>query len=168
MFSFSSIQNYHNSLLNGQTTCVEAVLHYIQRIKEKEGLNAWLEVYETEALQRALELDVQRSTEPGVGKLHGVVVGLKDVICYKGHQVTAASKILNGFTSLFNSTATQRLLDEGAIIIGRQNCDEFAMGSSSENSSHGPVKNAADETRVPGGSSGGSGQADRGGQLRYP
>jgi aspartyl-tRNA(Asn)/glutamyl-tRNA(Gln) amidotransferase subunit A len=159
---------------------VEAVLHYTQRIKEKEDLNAWLEVFESEGLQRAGELDKQRLTQPTLGKLHGVVIGLKDVICYKDHKVTAASKILDGFTSIFNATATQRLLDEGAIIIGRQNCDEFAMGSSNENSSYGPVKNAADETRVPGGSSGGSAVgvqagmcmislgSDTGGSVRQP
>lgn len=165
MFSFSTIRDYHTLLLNGQTTCVEAVQHYIDAIKEKAHLNAWLEVYEAEALERALELDTQRAGQPGIGKLHGVVVGLKDVICYKNHSITASSKILENFTSLFNATATQRLLDEGAIIIGRQNCDEFAMGSSSENSAFGVVKNAIDDSRVPGGSSGGSAVAVQGGMC---
>ena len=90
------------------------------------------------------------------GKLHGVIVAIKDVICYKGHKVSAASRILEGFTSVYNATAVQRLLDEGAIIIGRNNCDEFAMGSSNENSAWGNVVNARDNSRVPGGSSGGS------------
>jgi len=108
------------------------------------------------------------------------VIGLKDVICYKDHRVSASSRMLDGFVSVYNATATQKLLDAGAIIIGRQNCDEFAMGSSNEHSAYGPVKNALDETRVPGGSSVGSAVAvqadhcmislgsDTGGSVRQP
>jgi aspartyl-tRNA(Asn)/glutamyl-tRNA(Gln) amidotransferase subunit A len=159
---------------------VEAVLHYINQIKAKQHLNAWLEVFEQEAITKATILDAERNNGSLKGNLHGVVFGLKDVICYKDHKLSASSRILENFTSLFNATATQRLLDEGAIIIGRQNCDEFAMGSSNENSAYGPVKNAADETRVPGGSSGGSAVAvqagmcmvslgsDTGGSVRQP
>jgi aspartyl-tRNA(Asn)/glutamyl-tRNA(Gln) amidotransferase subunit A len=114
------------------------------------------------------------------GRLHGVVVGIKDVLCYKGHKVTAASHILSGFTATYNATAVQRLLDEEAIIIGSCNCDEFAMGSSNENSYYGNALNALDESRVPGGSSGGSAVAvqaglcmvslgsDTGGSVRQP
>ena len=91
-----------------------------------------------------------------LGKLHGVIVGLKDVICYKNHKLSAGSKILQKFRSVYNATVTELLLQEDAIIIGRQNCDEFAMGSSNENSAYGNVLNAADITKVPGGSSGGS------------
>lgn len=90
-----------------------------------------------------------------MGKLFGVVIGIKDVICYKGHKVTAASAILKDFTSLYSATAVERLLSEDAIIIGSLNCDEFAMGSSNEHSVYGRVLNASDESRVPGGSSGG-------------
>ena len=152
----------------------------MQKIKENTHLNAWLEVYEEEAIQQATLLDTQRIERKPIGKLHGVVVGLKDVICYKDHKVSASSLILENFTSLYNATATQRLLDEGAIIIGRNNCDEFAMGSSNENSAFGSVKNAIDESRVPGGSSGGSAVAvqadmcmislgsDTGGSVRQP
>lgn len=108
------------------------------------------------------------------------MIGLKDVICYKDHRVSASSRMLDGFVSVYHATATQKLLDAGAIIIGRQNCDEFAMGSSNEHSAYGPVKNALDETRVPGGSSGGSAVAvqadhcmvslgsDTGGSVRQP
>jgi aspartyl-tRNA(Asn)/glutamyl-tRNA(Gln) amidotransferase subunit A len=179
LFRFTTIKDYHNDLQNGRTTCVEAVLHYINTIKANQHLNAFLEVFEEEALARAAELDSQRN-EFIQGKMHGVIVGIKDVICYKGHKVSAASKILENFTSIYNATVVERLLAEGAIIIGRQNCDEFAMGSSNENSAYGPVKNAADETKVPGGSSGGSAVAiqaglcmvslgsDTGGSVRQP
>ena len=180
MFSFNSIEEYHKSLINGETTCLEVVRYFLDNIAANAHLNAWLEVYEAESLQIAEMLDKQRQDGAPMGKLHGVVAGLKDVICYKGHSVSASSKILSNFTSIYNATATQKLLDEGAIIIGRQNCDEFAMGSSNENSAFGPVKNAIDEARVPGGSSGGSAVAvqagtcmislgsDTGGSVRQP
>lgn len=180
MFVFKTIQHYHTDLSQNSTTCTEAVTHYISVIKEKIRLNAFVEVYETEALQKAAELDEKRKSGAPLKKLHGVVIAIKDVICYKGHTVTAASKILEGFTSIYNATAVQRLLDEDAIIIGSCNCDEFAMGSTNENSAYGNVLNAADETKVPGGSSGGSAVAvqaglcmaslgsDTGGSVRQP
>ena len=114
------------------------------------------------------------------GKLHGVVIGIKDVIAYKDHPLSASSKILKGFTSIYSATAVKRLLAEEAIIIGHLNCDEFAMGSTNENSAYGKVLNAMDETRIPGGSSGGSAVAvqaglcmvslgsDTGGSVRQP
>ncbi len=180
MFSFHSIKDYHAQLLHGSTTCVAAVHYYLQQIASQSHLNAFLEVYTDEALQRASALDEQRAQTGIRGKLHGVVVGIKDVICYQNHPVSAASKILEGFVSLYNATAVERLLAEGAIIIGRHNCDEFAMGSSNENSAFGKVLNALDNTRVPGGSSGGSAVAvqanmnmislgsDTGGSVRQP
>ena len=115
-----------------------------------------------------------------MGKLHGVVIGIKDVIAYKDHPLTASSGILKGFTSLYSATAVEKLLAEEAIIIGNSNCDEFAMGSTNENSVYGKVLNAMDETRIPGGSSGGSAVAvqaglcmvslgsDTGGSVRQP
>lgn len=180
MFDYTSIKAFHTALQNGQTTCVEAVLFYSQTIRKKVHLNAFLEVYETEALERAKALDAAAASGNLTGPLHGVVVGLKDVIAHKGHALTASSKMLGNFQSLYNATATQKLLDAGAIIIGRQNCDEFAMGSSNENSAFGPVLNAADNNRVSGGSSGGSAVAvqaglcmvslgsDTGGSVRQP
>lgn len=180
MFSFTSIKDYQLHLLNGQTSCVAAVSFYLQQIEQQKHLNAFLEVFPEEALQRARELDDQRNAGGLTGKLHGVIVSIKDVLCYKAHKVTAASKILEGFTSIYNATVVDKLLQEGAIIIGRNNCDEFAMGSSNENSAFGNVLNAKDTSRVPGGSSGGSAVAvqaglcmaslgsDTGGSVRQP
>lgn len=181
MFSFNTIKDYHIALLNGQTNCVEAVSFYLKQIEVNAHLNAFLEVFKEEALHRAGELDESlKDNKQLTGKLHGIVVSIKDVICYKGHKVSASSRILENFTSVYNSTAVERLLKEGAIIIGRNNCDEFAMGSSNENSAFGDVLNAADNERVPGGSSGGSAVAvqaglcmlslgsDTGGSVRQP
>lgn len=180
MPDFFSIKDYHSRLLNGEISCVEVVSFYLQNIKANKHLNAFLEVYENEALKFASELDEKRKLSKSLGKLHGVVIGLKDIICYKNHQLSASSKILKNFYSIYNSTATARLLQEEAIIIGRQNCDEFAMGSSNENSAYGNVFNSLDNTRVPGGSSGGSAVSvqanlcmvslgsDTGGSVRQP
>jgi aspartyl-tRNA(Asn)/glutamyl-tRNA(Gln) amidotransferase subunit A len=152
------------------------VQHYITAIHQNKHLNCYLEVFEQQALERAAKLDSQ----PISGRLHGVVVGIKDNICYKGHRASASSKILENFISLYSATAVERLEQEGAIIIGRLNCDEFGMGSSNENSAFGPVLNPNDNTRVAGGSSGGSAAAvkaglcmaalgsDTGGSVRLP
>lgn len=180
MFTFSTIKDYQNNLLHSKTTCLEAVQYYLEAIKAKSHLNAYLEVFEDAAIATAKALDTKRQSGKPIGKLHGVVIALKDVICYKGYQVSAASKILQNFTSIYHATAVEKLLAEDAIIIGRNNCDEFAMGSSNENSAFGNVKNALDESRVPGGSSGGSAVAvqaglcmvslgsDTGGSVRQP
>ena len=180
LFSFTSIKAYLNDLQQGRTSCEAAVNHFLLQISQKKHLNAYLEVFEQEALEQAKVLDQARLEGKPLGKLHGVVVGLKDVISYKGHELTASSQMLKGYTSVYNATVVERLLAEGAIIIGRQNCDEFAMGSSNEHSAYGPTLNDADNTRVPGGSSGGSAVAvqaglcmvslgsDTGGSVRQP
>lgn len=148
-------------------------------IEKKKHLNVFLSVYDQEAREKALQVD-HKIKNRTAGKLAGLVVGLKDVLSYKDHPVQASSKILDGFICQFTATAVQRLLDEDAIVIGRQNCDEFAMGSSNENSAFGSVLNDLDNTRVPGGSSGGSAVAvmadlcdisigsDTGGSVRQP
>ena len=135
-----------------------AVTHYLQQISNKKHLNAFVASFCRRSLTKSnARLDANRkNTDADRGPLYGVVVAIKDVICYKGHQVTAASKILDGFVAVYNATAIQKLIDAGAIIIGSCNCDEFAMGSTNENSAYGNVLNALDETKVPGGSSGGS------------
>ena len=180
MFSFIDIEQYHLDLKYQKTSCKAAVQFYLDSIASQNHLNAFVEVYAEEAVNRALELDNLRLEGKLIKKLHGVVIALKDVICYKDHKVTAASKILNGFVSLYHASVVQYLLDEEAIIIGTCNCDEFAMGSSNENSSYGIVLNPIDNTKVPGGSSGGSAVSvkakmcmislgsDTGGSVRQP
>jgi aspartyl-tRNA(Asn)/glutamyl-tRNA(Gln) amidotransferase subunit A len=180
LFRFTNINEYQAALLAGEQTCAQVVQYYLDRIAQHQDLNAYLEVFAEEAMLRAKELDQHSSKKQLVGKLHGVVVGIKDVLCYKDHQVSASSKILENYTAVYSATAIDKLIAEGAIIIGRQNCDEFAMGSSNENSAYGPVKNALNTSLVPGGSSGGSAVAvqaglcmvslgsDTGGSVRQP
>ena len=180
LFSYTSIADYHSYLASQPNGCQLAVQYYLTNIKKKEGLNAFLEVFDVEAMEEAKKLDEQRKQGKPMGKLHGVVISIKDVLSYKNHHVSASSKILEGFTAIFNASAIEKLLEAEAIIIGRNNCDEFAMGSSNENSAFGLVKNARDESRVPGGSSGGSAVAvqadmcmvslgsDTGGSVRQP
>ena len=180
MFSFTSIHDYQEALNEGSLSCRDAVSYYLARIQRLEHLNAFVHLYAKEALEKAELLDLERKAGKKSGKLHGVVIGIKDVICYKNHPVTAGSHILEGFHSLYDATAITRLEEEGAILIGHLNCDEFAMGSSNENSVYGRVKNALDPEKVPGGSSGGSAVAvqaslcmlslgsDTGGSVRQP
>ena len=175
-----SITEYRHALNLGKTTCRETVHQYLEKINDKKHLNAFIHVFSEEALNRAAELDRKRNSGHVMGKLHGVIIAIKDVLCYKDHPVSAASGILKDFNSIYSATAIERLLKEEAIIIGICNCDEFAMGSTNENSSYGKVLNGLDETRVPGGSSGGSAVAvqtglcmaslgsDTGGSVRQP
>ena len=180
MFRFTTIKDYHNNLQSGQTTVVEAVRFFVEAASSGASLNAWLTIYKDEALAIAKKLDEHIAAGQPLLPLHGVIVGLKDVIAYKQHPLSAASKMLENFHSIFDATVVEKLHQAGAIILGRQNCDEFAMGSSNENSAYGPVKNGIDPNRVPGGSSGGSAVAvqmnhcmislgsDTGGSVRQP
>ena len=179
MKTYNRISEVRSDLNSGAVSCVQLVNQYLQNIEDKKHLNAFLEVWADEALSRATLID-EKIKLGTAGRLAGVVIALKDVLAYKNHKVGSSSKILEGFESLYSATVVQRLLDEDAIFIGRTNCDEFAMGASNENSAYGPVKNAADESRVPGGSSGGSAVAvqanmchcalgsDTGGSIRQP
>lgn len=179
MKHYSRISAIREDLNLGRVTCAALVDYYLKNIADNQHLNAFLEVWAEEAKARAVEIDnkVKAGT---AGRLAGVVIALKDVLSFRGHKVSSSSKILEGFEAIYSATVVQRLLDEDAIFIGRTNCDEFAMGASNENSAYGPVLNAADPTRVPGGSSGGSAVAvqanmahaalgtDTGGSIRQP
>ena len=179
MEKFHSFDEIKRLLENRETDCKTIVQYYLGNIKTKAHLNAFVEVYEQSALAQADLID-EKLASGKAGKLAGMVIGIKDVLCLSGHTVNASSKILEGFQSQFTATAVERLIDQDAIIIGRLNCDEFGMGSSNENSVHGKVLNDADNTRVPGGSSGGSAVAvqanlcttslgtDTGGSVRQP
>jgi aspartyl-tRNA(Asn)/glutamyl-tRNA(Gln) amidotransferase subunit A len=177
---FSSLSEIQRELAAGTTSCRQLVEYYLDNIAQRnDELNVFLEVWADEARQQAQDID-EKLAQGTAGKLAGMVIGLKDVLAYQGHSLQSSSRILDGFKSLFTGTAVQRLLAEDAIFIGRQNCDEFAMGGSNENSAFGPVRNAQDPSRVPGGSSGGSAVAvqadmclasigsDTGGSVRQP
>lgn len=176
----SSIGAVRNAVKQDELVLRELVEHYVRTVQEKDPeLNLFVELFEEEALNRADEVQ-ERIRNGEEGKLAGLVIALKDNICVKGKKVTAASHILDDFTSLYDATVVERLEAEDAIILGRTNCDEFAMGSSNENSRYGPARNPIDPERVPGGSSGASAAAvkagmcmaalgsDTGGSVRQP
>jgi len=175
---YRTIKEVKEALLSGETV-LSITQYFLDRIDENTHLNAFLEVFTVSAKEQALIVD-EKIKNGTAGKLAGVVVGIKDNICYRNHKVSASSKILEGFESLYTATALQRLIDEDAVIIGRLNCDEFAMGSSNENSAFGSVENNWKKNYVPGGSSGGSAVAvsanlctvslgsDTGGSVRQP
>ncbi|MDX2062342.1 MAG: Asp-tRNA(Asn)/Glu-tRNA(Gln) amidotransferase subunit GatA [Bacteroidia bacterium] len=162
----------------GELTATALVEYYLAQATQHAGLNAFLELFAQEARTRAAALDAKPAHARG--RLFGLVLAIKDNIVYRGHRAGASSKILTGFESVFTATALERLLAEDCIVLGRTNCDEFAMGSSNENSAYGPVHNPHDPTRVSGGSSGGSTAAvaaglccaalgsDTGGSVRQP
>ncbi|MFT4687160.1 MAG: aspartyl-tRNA(Asn)/glutamyl-tRNA(Gln) amidotransferase subunit A [Neolewinella sp.] len=154
--AYKSIKASQQALAKGEVKTTDLVNGYLDAINEHAHLNIYVEVFAEEAMRKAQRQDQARAQGTKLGKLAGVVLSIKDVICYDGHAVSAGSKILDGFVSPYTATALQRLLDEDVIVIGRTNCDEFAMGSGNENSFYGPTRNAADVTRVPGGSSGGA------------
>lgn len=178
--NYHKISDIQADLSQKKITLSQLVTSYLTRIEENKHLLAFLEVFTEDAQQRAAALDAKHASGQSMGKLFGLVIALKDNIVYKNHRVSASSKILEGYESLYSSTAVERLLEQDAIIIGRTNCDEFAMGSSNENSAFGPVLNPIDNSRVPGGSSGGSAAAvkanlchaalgsDTGGSIRQP
>ncbi len=170
-----------HAVQNGTLTAREAVFEALCKIKElNPQINAFVEVWPEEALRRAEEIDARRARGEKLGPLAGVPVGIKDNILYKGHKATCCSKMLANYVAPYNSTVVNKLLAADAVIVGRTNMDEFAMGSSNQTSVYGPARNPVDFDRVPGGSSGGSAAAvaagmvpaalgtDTGGSVRQP
>ena len=153
---------------------------FLARIEQTQPeLNTFITITGDEAIEQAAEADTQIAAGKA-GPLCGIPLGIKDIILTKDVRTTAASKILNDFRAPYDSTVVRKLREAGAVIVGKLNCDEFAMGSSNENSAFGPARNPWDTTRVPGGSSGGSAAAvaagqcpaslgtDTGGSIRQP
>lgn len=161
-----------------QLSLLENVEFFLNQIQAQKDINAFNFVFE-DAIEQA-KLIEQKILSGNHGKLAGMVIAVKDLLAIKDKPLTCSSKILNEFNSVYTATSIQKLIDEDAIIIGKTNCDEFAMGSTNENSAFGAVLNPIDKTRVPGGSSGGSAAAvaanlcdaaigtDTGGSIRQP
>jgi aspartyl-tRNA(Asn)/glutamyl-tRNA(Gln) amidotransferase subunit A len=174
-----SLTNLRNSIVRGETTARAVVGSALNSAgKLNNSLNAFLEIDREGALNRAAQVDAD-SDKAGM-VLAGIPIAVKDNICVRGMQASCGSRILGPYHPPYNATAIDRLINAGSVIIGKTNCDEFAMGSSNENSAFGPVKNPWDASRVPGGSSGGSAAAvaagivpvalgsDTGGSVRQP
>lgn len=164
-----------------ETTVSKIVEHFIDKIRKEDGkIRAFLEVFEESARKKAEEIDKKIAKGEKPGALAGAVFAIKDNMLYEGHEITCASKILKGHISTYNSHVVQRLLQQDAVVIGRTNMDEFAMGSSCENSAFMKTANPINQSLVPGGSSGGSAAAvkagfchiaygsDTGGSIRQP
>jgi len=179
LLSYKNHSDKLQQIINGELSLIENVAYFLQRISNNSHLNAFNQVFAEEAIHQA-EIILQKIKDRKHGKLAGLVVAVKDVLSIKDKLTTCSSNILKNFTSIYTATAVQKMIDEDAIIIGKTNCDEFAMGSSNENSVFGPVRNPVDTERVPGGSSGGSAAAvaaalcdaalgtDTGGSIRQP
>ncbi|MFC1788169.1 Asp-tRNA(Asn)/Glu-tRNA(Gln) amidotransferase subunit GatA [Patescibacteria group bacterium] len=178
--SIITIKEIATKLKAKEISSEELVSLYLKRISEEnEGINALLET-SSSALSAAKHIDERRADNADLGPLAGIPIVLKDNITVQGWEATAGSRILEGYKASYNATVTNRLREAGVILLGRANCDEFAMGSSTETSHFGPTKNPWDKERVPGGSSGGSAAAisagfapmalgtDTGGSIRQP
>src|SRR6266550_7851530 len=176
-----SISDLRAGIVRGEATAravAESALNAAEKLNST--LNAFLEIDRDGALNRAAQVDAINETDKASLPLAGIPIAIKDNICVRGMQTSCGSRILGPYHPPYNATAIERLIDAGSVIIGKTNCDEFAMGSSNENSAFGTVKNPWDLARVPGGSSGGSAAAvaagivsvalgsDTGGSVRQP
>ena len=167
------------ALAAGTLTVVEMTRAALDAARKRAELNIFLELFDESALAQAAKVDAKIANGTA-GPLAGAIISIKDNLCYKGHRVSASSRMLEGYVSPYSATAVERILAADAVVIGRTNCDEFAMGSSNENSAFGPVGNPLDPTKVPGGSSGGAAASvaagfchmalgsDTGGSIRQP
>ncbi|MBV6512862.1 MAG: Glutamyl-tRNA(Gln) amidotransferase subunit A [Ignavibacteriaceae bacterium] len=179
MLPYRSIAEKQEQIRSGNLSLKDNVSFYLNRIEKLRHLNAFTEVFENEALEAA-ELAEKKINAGKHGKLAGAVIAIKDVLSIEGKTLTCCSEILKNFKAVYTATSVQKLIAEDAIIIGKTSCDEFAMGSSNENSAFGPVRNPYNPEYVPGGSSGGSAAAvaahmcdaalgtDTGGSIRQP
>ncbi|MBI2341848.1 MAG: Asp-tRNA(Asn)/Glu-tRNA(Gln) amidotransferase subunit GatA, partial [Deltaproteobacteria bacterium] len=152
-----SINELHKELASGKVSAVELAKSYLETIrKTNPSLNSFITVCEENALKQAAKADERLKSKKNVTPLTGIPIGIKDLLITKGIRTTCASKILSNYVPQYNATVVDKLENAGAVILGKLNMDEFAMGSSNEHSAFGPVKNPHNEKYVPGGSSGGS------------
>ncbi|MDR3740905.1 MAG: Asp-tRNA(Asn)/Glu-tRNA(Gln) amidotransferase subunit GatA [Terracidiphilus sp.] len=176
-----SLAELRAAIASGSTKASDLAASYYARIEKiNPQLNVYLSLTKERALEQAARVDAAAAKGNPLGALAGIPVGIKDVLVVKGAPATAGSKILKGYEPPYDATAVSKLEAAGAVLLGKLNCDEFAMGSSNENSAYGPVRNPVDTERVPGGSSGGSAAAvaanmavaslgtDTGGSIRQP
>lgn len=179
MLKYSSLSEKRELLLSGKIDLKENVRRFLRQIEENGDINAFLHV--NPSIEQQAENLLKKLASGAIpGRLFGAVIAVKDVISVQGMPMTCASKVLEDFNPVYDATVVKKLIDEDALIIGKLNCDEFAMGSSNENSAYGNVLNPVDKSRVPGGSSGGSAAAvaagmcdvalgtDTGGSIRQP
>ncbi len=176
-----TLAELHAAITSGKLKAADLAASYYERIEQvNPRLNVYLSLTKERALEQAARVDIAAAKGDPLGPLAGIPVGIKDVLVVRGGTATAGSKILKGYHPPYDATAVSRLEGAGAVLLGKLNCDEFAMGSSNENSAYGPVRNPVDTSRVPGGSSGGSAAAvaanlavatlgtDTGGSIRQP
>jgi aspartyl-tRNA(Asn)/glutamyl-tRNA(Gln) amidotransferase subunit A len=179
LLPYQSISEKIQKIRSGEISLKKNVVSFLNKIDEQNDLNAFNFLFKEDALKQAVLIE-DKINKGTAGRLAGMVIAVKDVLSIKDKPLTCSSNILRDFTSVYTATAVQKLINEDAVIIGKTNCDEFAMGSSNENSAFGNVLNPYDKTRVPGGSSGGSAAAvsarlcdvalgtDTGGSIRQP
>ncbi len=176
-----TLAELRTGIASGATKATDLAASYYDRIEQiNPALNVYLSLTRDRALAQAGRIDLLAAKGDPLPPLAGIPVAIKDVLVMQGAPATASSKILQGYRPPYDATAVAKLEAAGAVLLGKLNCDEFAMGSSNENSAYGPVRNPVDTSRVPGGSSGGSAAAvaanlavatlgsDTGGSIRQP